>query len=366
MERLRFLLVALLLLAVNHAISQIGISVFNPDESSELDLSSDSQGLLLPRISLSSDINNPSPVSNPAASLLVFNGGSNLLQGFYFWTGSYWSLLKTKTGNEVVGTSSSDDNAIVRFHGTTGKIIQNSGIFINDFSQITSVNNISVDGFTLTANPSSGRLLVSDNVGNGSWETAPPIDVQEDDILVTPNVSTLNFEGNLNIYENSDYKATVRVYKNNVTNDVIQLYCTDSLDLNSLTSFEAIPWDAEEHKDAATFIHSDTLNPSRIQVRTKGIYEVNYMFSIINKTIMRKTLRARFLKNGTDTIPYVTSYSFSYNMEDDKVSHVSSSFLIQLEAMDYIELIVNGQTNPGPVRLIPVENVIFMRLMREL
>ncbi len=90
------------------------------------------------------------------------------------------------------------------------------------------------------------------------------------------------------------------------------------------------------------------------------------MFSIINKTIMRKTLRTRLLKNGTDTISYVTSYTFSYNMEDDKVSHVSSSFLIELEAMDYIELIVNGQTNPGPVQLIPVENTLFMRLMREL
>ena len=90
------------------------------------------------------------------------------------------------------------------------------------------------------------------------------------------------------------------------------------------------------------------------------------MFSIINKTIMRKTLRTRLLKNGVEIIPHVTSYSFSYNMEDDKVSHVSSSFLIQLDASDYVELIVNGQTNPGPVQLIPYENLFFMRLMREL
>ena len=90
------------------------------------------------------------------------------------------------------------------------------------------------------------------------------------------------------------------------------------------------------------------------------------MFSIINKTIMRKTIRARLLKNGTDMIPYVDSYSFSYQDSDDKISHTSCSFLIELEANDYIELVTNGQTNPGPMNLMPYENVFFIRLIREL
>ena len=366
MKQPKMLLVTLLMLLFKFAISQVGVNIFNPDPSAELDLYSDSKGFLMPRVSLSSDLYNASPVNSPVESLLIYNNGINHIQGFYYWTGSYWSLLKTETGNTISGPSSSTDNAVVRFHGTTGKVIQNSGVLLNDSDQMSMINNITTTEFQLTTTPSIGKLLVSDNSGNASWETAPPIDVEEDDILITPNVSTLNFKGNLNVYEISDYKATVRVYKNNVTNDVIQVSCMDSLDLNNLTTYELLQWNSVEHKDAATFIHNDTLNPSRIQVRTKGIYEVNFMFSIINKTIMRKTLRTRLLKNGVEIIPHVTSYSFSYNMEDDKVSHVSSSFLIQLEASDYVELIVNGQTNPGPVLLIPDENLFFMRLMRAL
>jgi hypothetical protein len=35
-------------------------------------------------------------------------------------------------GGDVVGAASSTDNAVVRFNGTTGKLVQNSGVVIND------------------------------------------------------------------------------------------------------------------------------------------------------------------------------------------------------------------------------------------
>lgn len=338
----------------------------NPDQSAELDLTSTNKGLLIPRVTLSTDLNSPSPITSPAEGLFVFNSGANQTQGFYFWTGSYWSLLKSPTGMEIAGPGSSTDNAAVRFNGTTGKIIQNSQVIIDDLSSISSVNNLTVNGFMLTSSPSEGKILLSDATGVASWQSAPPIDVEHNNIPITLNTNTLNFEGGSNVIENSDLKATVRFYYNNVTKDVIQLSSNDSLDLNTLTSTATIPWNIEQQKDYSSFSHSTSSNSSQVQVLTKGIYEVNFMFSIINKTIMRKTIRARLLKNGTDIIPYVISYSFSYNMEDDKVSHITSSFLIELEANDYIELITNGQTNPGPVNLIPYENVFFMRLIREL
>lgn len=356
----------LLLLLGNVTMCQIGAFNMNPDQSAELDLTSTSKGLLIPRLTLSTDLNNSSPVTSPTEGLLIFNTGSNQTQGFYFWTGSYWSLLKSPTGMEITGPGISTDNAAVRFDGTSGKIIQNSTVIIDDFSNVTSVNNLTVDGFTLTTSPQEGKILLSNATGVASWQSAPPIDIEQDDIPVTLNASTLNFEGGNNVYDDSDYKATVRFYINNVTKDVIQLSSTDSLDLNGLTTTASIPWDIEHHKDYSSFVHSNSTNPSQIQVLVYGIYEVNFMFSIINKTIMRKTIRAQLRKNGTTIIPYVSSYSFSYNMEDDRVSHISSSFLIELNASDYIELITNGQTNPGPVELIPNENVFFMRLIRAL
>ena len=338
----------------------------NPDQSAELDLTSTNKGLLIPRVTLSSDINNASPVVSPVEGLLIFNIGANQTQGFYFWTGSYWALLKSPTGLEILGPGFSTDNAAARFDGTTGKIIQNSQVIIDNFSNITSLNNLSVNGFTLTTSPLEGKILLSDANGIASWQSAPPIDVEHNNTNVTYNANTLNFEGGSNVYENSDLKASVRFYYNNVTKDVIQLSSSDSLDLNPTTSTVAIPWNIEQQIDYSSFVHSNTINPSRVQVLIDGIYEFNFMFSIINKTIMRKTIRARFLKNGVDIIPYITSYSFSYNMEDDRVSHISSSFLVELEANDYIELITNGQTNSGPVNLIPNENMLFLRLIREL
>ena len=38
---------------------------------------------------------------------------------------------------DVVGPGSSTDNAVVRFDGTTGKLIQNSGVIIDDSNNTT-------------------------------------------------------------------------------------------------------------------------------------------------------------------------------------------------------------------------------------
>lgn len=365
MKETKVLIASLFLLCPYFIFGQIGVSTYNPSASAVIDLSSTSKGLLIPRLTLTSNGSNPSPVTSPVEGLLVYNNGANRQTGFYFWTGTLWSLLRSNNGNEVAGPSSSTDNAAVRFDGTTGKVIQNSGVLISDNDEITGVNSITTSGFMLTPNPANGRILLSDALGNASWESAPPIDVEQNNILVTSNANTLNFEGGSNVIDNGNYKATVRFYRNNVTKDVIQLSSSDSSDLNVMGTTYAIPWDSEEFKDNSSFTHSNTTNPSRITVKVNGIFEVNFMFSLVNKTIMRKTIRAQFKKNGTTIIPYASSYSFSYNMEDDRVSHVSSSFLIELNANDYIELVTNGQTNTGPATLIPNENVLFMRLLRE-
>ena len=88
------------------------------------------------------------------------------------------------------------------------------------------------------------------------------------------------------------------------------------------------------------------------------------MFSVENDDNQKKTLRSRLLKNGTTYIDESASYSFTYSKFDDKSTHVSSSFLVELKNGDYLEVMVNGQTNPGPVYMVTNENLIFMRIMR--
>ncbi|MCF6342406.1 MAG: hypothetical protein L3J31_06330 [Bacteroidales bacterium] len=78
--------------------AQIGIQTNNPDASSALDIVSGNKGLLVPRVTLTSDLTNPSPVSSPATGLLVFNNGANQPVGFYYWGGATWMKLETGTG----------------------------------------------------------------------------------------------------------------------------------------------------------------------------------------------------------------------------------------------------------------------------
>lgn len=358
-----FALINIMCLNIN---AQVGILTNNPNASAQLDIYSGIKGLLIPRVVLSSDLSSPSPLSSPATSLLIFNTGGAQSQGFYYWDGAKWALIKTPNTEEITGPASSTDNAIARFDGNTGKIIQNSGAILNDNNQIDQVNSINVSEFQMTTSPVNEKILVSDASGNASWQTAPPIDVKYDYNLITANVNTLNFEGGSKVKDEGNNKASIIFYINNVTKDVIQLTSSSSPDLNDLVGVVPITWDIEKEKDASTFIHSNSSFPERITVNTTGIYELNYMFSAINGTVSRKTLRTRLRKNGTDYIDHVTSYSFSYHTADDKITQSSSSFLIELQENDYIELVVNGQTNPGLINLMANENLFFMRLIREL
>lgn len=85
--------------------------------------------------------------------------------------------VSTSTG-DVTGPGASTDNAIARFDGATGKIIQNSGVIIDDTNNITGVNNLTVTG-DLTVNGTTttintAQLDVEDvliRVGSGNNAT---------------------------------------------------------------------------------------------------------------------------------------------------------------------------------------------------
>ncbi len=89
--------------------------------------------------------------------------------------------LDTTLAAKVVGPASSTDNAVTRFDGTTGKLVQNSGVIIDDSNNISGVVGITctgnitlstpgatVDGVDLTALAST----VSTNTSNISSNTS--------------------------------------------------------------------------------------------------------------------------------------------------------------------------------------------------
>lgn len=74
------------------------------------------------------------------------------------------AIVNSSTGatGDVVGPSSSTDNAVVRFDGTTGKLIQNSGVLLDDNNSISGVNALSI--VSLTIGSITGVLSASSGV----------------------------------------------------------------------------------------------------------------------------------------------------------------------------------------------------------
>ncbi|QBA23445.1 hypothetical protein EU348_20630 [Chryseobacterium indologenes] len=73
-----------------------GIGTVTPDASAILDLTSSDKGMLAPRVNLTSATMQLGTSAN-AVGLLVFNTGTALSQGYYFWNGSEWRIVSSTT-----------------------------------------------------------------------------------------------------------------------------------------------------------------------------------------------------------------------------------------------------------------------------
>jgi hypothetical protein len=101
---------------------QVGVHTDFPDNSSAMDIVAANRGLLIPRVTLTSSLSNPSPVTAPAIGLLVFNSGPNQAIGFYYWSGSAWTLIGGSGGsggNDWTLTGNAGTIPGTNFLGTT-------------------------------------------------------------------------------------------------------------------------------------------------------------------------------------------------------------------------------------------------------
>lgn len=78
------------------------------------------------------------------------------------WVGNdtTWTKLSVGTNiGDVVGPANSTDNAIVRYDGTTGKIIQNSTVIVSDAGAITGIQTL--NGQPVATNTNTGDLTLA-------------------------------------------------------------------------------------------------------------------------------------------------------------------------------------------------------------
>ena len=80
------------------------------------------------------------------------------------------TLLASAAGSsgDVVGPASSTDNAVVRFDGTTGKLVQNSGVTIDDSGNMVISVNSATDALRITQTGAGNALVVEDSANPDS------------------------------------------------------------------------------------------------------------------------------------------------------------------------------------------------------
>lgn len=75
---------------------------------------------------------------------------------------------------DVVGPASSTDNAVARFDGTTGKLVQNSGVIIDDSNNISGINTLTVTTLVAASTVTTGDNIIrlNDDVVGAPTENA--------------------------------------------------------------------------------------------------------------------------------------------------------------------------------------------------
>ena len=93
--------------------SQVGIGTNSPNQESILDIVSTTKGVLIPRVNLTSTTLDLDGTGGNPKGLLVFNTGTTLAEGFYFWNGSEWRTVDNSTAVAPTIATLNCSNAIL-------------------------------------------------------------------------------------------------------------------------------------------------------------------------------------------------------------------------------------------------------------
>lgn len=119
MKRIITFLAIILLFSLSNA--QVGIGTTTPNAA--LDVASTTDGLLIPRVSLTAT--NIATVITPTTSELVYNtntsavGPNQVTPGFYYWDGTLWVRIATGNSNDWSLIGNTGTNPAINYLGTT-------------------------------------------------------------------------------------------------------------------------------------------------------------------------------------------------------------------------------------------------------
>lgn len=158
--------------------AQVGMGTLTPQGA--LDITSTTDGLLMPRIALSAT--NVATVTTPTTSELVYNtftsaaGATQVTPGFYYWDGAAWIAVATGANSDWKLTGNAGTVAGTNFVGTTDaidyvtktnntervRVLSNGRVGINNAAPAAS------DMLTVTSSGTSAYAINGYSANNGS------------------------------------------------------------------------------------------------------------------------------------------------------------------------------------------------------
>lgn len=149
------------------------------------------------------------------------------------------------------------------------------------------------------------------------------------------------------------------------TRHIIQCYNVTPVMVNDTSMAHAIAWNGEDFKDPDGFLHSNTVNPSRIYFVNAGVYEISYAINIDADVNHEYMVSCKIRKNGTTYISRGPGYAGAWDKVDDKQTNGPGTFCYIFFPNEYIEVMARAEGSWGDAWTIPYQSHIYVKLIKE-
>lgn len=242
--------------------------------------------------------------------------------------------LPAATGTLMLGATSSTDNAIARFDGTTGAIIQNSGVTINDASGIstTIADTGNTSGLTITQNDTTNN---PDGVTIANTTTGKDISITDSAAKSTSSSSGGAILLNLTNATAAGIGLNIRALNTGTSHSLVRV--------NSTSAF------------TTTVSGAQTIDTSSTQltVASTAGFPSSGTIRVTNSTSSTENSRSIILHyTSIDTTHFIGSAGVFYK-ESTSINLINNAIVDYLEATQTASIIevIDNSTNGGMVNL---------------
>jgi len=177
--------------------AQVGIGTTTPNSSAVLDLSSNSKGMLVPRMTTIQRI----AIASPAKGLMVFDNDSAY---FFYYTGTVWKGLTASNGGSTTSYWSRSGSQTTVSNSSDSIGIGKTPAYKLDVLGPVNADSMMLSGTTVLNTKGANNVLVGQGIGNSFSSFAT------DNLMAGYNAGFSNTDGGYNTYlgSNAGYSNT--------------------------------------------------------------------------------------------------------------------------------------------------------------